>query len=52
VKPSFCIAAADRFSNWKHPGPHTIQSVASNGLFLSVVSSNEKSTVRETVIIR
>ncbi|MBV8685522.1 MAG: hypothetical protein JOZ90_16655 [Alphaproteobacteria bacterium] len=51
IEPSFCIAAADKFLDWKHPGPHAAQSVASTGRFLSVVTSNPLSTVVETVRI-
>ena len=47
VNPTFCVAAADLIRNWKHPGPETIQTVASHGLFLQVVTSAERSEVRE-----
>lgn len=49
VRPNLCLAAADRFSKWKHPGPHAIQSVASRGLFLQVVTSQTPSTAWESV---
>lgn len=51
VQPVLCLAAADRFSNWKHPGPHAIQSVASQGLFLQVVTSNTPSEVVERAAV-
>lgn len=51
IQPSFCIASADRFSNWRHPGTSVVQSVASMGRFLSVVTSNVESEVTETIIV-
>jgi len=51
VGPELCIAAADRFSTWKHPGPHAIQSVSSRGRFLHVVTAKAPSIVREHVEI-
>lgn len=51
IQPSFCIASADRFSNWRHPGTSVVQSVASTGRFLSVVTSNVESEVTETIIV-
>ncbi|WP_143010772.1 hypothetical protein [Cupriavidus necator] len=51
IQPSFCIASADRFSNWLHPGTSVVQSVASTGRFLSVVTSDVESEVAETTIV-
>lgn len=51
IRPSFCVAPADRFSSWRHPGTAVIQSVASSGRFLSVVTSNVESEVTETIIV-
>lgn len=51
IQPNFCIASADRFSNWRHPGTSVVQSVASSGRFLSVVTANIESEVTERIII-
>lgn len=51
IQPDFCIAPADRFSNWRHPGTSVVQSVASTGRFLSVVASDINSEVVETVLV-
>lgn len=51
IRPSFCVAAADRFSSWRHPGTAVVQSVASTGRFLSVVTSNVESEVTETIVM-
>lgn len=51
IQPSFCIASADRYSNWRHPGTSVIQSVASTGQFLSVVTSNVESEVTEWIFV-
>ena len=51
IDPKFCIASADRYKNWKHPGSHVVQSIASEGLFLQVVTSQLPSRVEEIVLI-
>jgi len=51
VPANFFIAAADRFSNWSHPGPGVQQSIASKGRFVSVVTSNRNSAVAEYVFV-
>lgn len=51
IRPSFCVAPADRYSSWRHPGTAVIQSVASSGRFLSVVTSDVESEVTETIIV-
>ena len=48
----FYVAAADKYANWKHPGPFSIQSVASKGRFVNVVTSSKLSGVVENVRIR
>lgn len=45
------VAAADTYSKWRHPGSKIMQCVASMGRFLSVVTSNTKSEVEETVLV-
>lgn len=51
IGASFFVAAADKYSNWKHPGPKTVQAVADLGRFVSNVTSASVSEVVETVTI-
>jgi hypothetical protein len=51
IEPSFCIASADQFSNWRHPGTAAAQAVSSTGRFLSVVTADIMSKVWERVEI-
>jgi hypothetical protein len=51
VAPTFCVAAADRYSNWRHPGSKVVQGVASLGLPLQVVTSSPLSEMEEWAII-
>jgi hypothetical protein len=51
IDPHFCIAAADAYSTWKHPGPRTVQGVCSRGASIHVVTSDTRSTAREYVKI-
>ena len=46
--PRVCVAAADRFSNWNHPGSRTVQSVCSHPAVMHVVTSS-RSTYSEEV---
>lgn len=45
----FCIAAADKYQKWRHPGTAVVQAVASEGRFLSVVTAAEVSQVTELI---
>ncbi|MGE3702814.1 MAG: MBL fold metallo-hydrolase [Hyphomicrobiaceae bacterium] len=45
------IAAADRFSTWKHPGPYTIQAVCSVPAVLQVVTSKQASRAFEEALL-
>ena len=48
--PAFlCIAAADRFHKWRHPGTGVVQAVASEGRLLCVVTAAAVSQVIEMV---
>lgn len=47
VNPKLCVAAADRFSNWRHPGAHVVQTVCSHPALLQVVTSKQLSRVWE-----
>lgn len=49
VQPRFCVAAADRYSTWRHPGSAVVQEIASNGRFVSVVTSDVRSVFQELV---
>jgi len=51
VNPRLCLAAADSFSTWKHPGPRTVQNVCGRGAWLQVVTSDTRSTTREVATI-
>jgi hypothetical protein len=50
INPTFCIAAADQYGSWKHPGPHAIQSVCSHPALLHVVTSSERSRTVEIAL--
>jgi hypothetical protein len=51
IDPHFFIASADKYSNWRHPGTGVVQTVASMGRFLSVVTSDERSRVTEVAVL-
>jgi hypothetical protein len=51
VAPTICVAAADRYSNWRHPGSKVVQGVASQGLPLQVVTSSPLSEMEEWATI-
>lgn len=52
IEPVHFVAAADRFSKWRHPGTGVLQAVASHGRFLSVVTSQSASEVTEVARLR
>jgi hypothetical protein len=47
IRPEACVASADRYSNWKHPGPHTVQAICSQPAHLQVVTSKPPSLAIE-----
>lgn len=49
VMPDICVAVADRYSKWKHPGPNTVQAVCSHPSMLHVVTSAPLSRMMEIV---
>lgn len=51
IKPAACVAAADRFAKWRHPGSAVVQAVASAGKWLIVVTSAPVTAVSEHVAI-
>lgn len=51
IAPSLCIAAADKFHKWRHPGTAVVQAVASEGHFLCVVTASKLSRVLEVASI-
>jgi len=38
-RPVFCVAAADRFGKWNHPGADVVQAVSSHSVVLQTVTS-------------
>lgn len=51
IKPLVCVAAADSYATWKHPGPHTVQAVCSLPAVLQVVTSKVRSRAQEWAIL-
>lgn len=49
INPLICVAAADRYKTWQHPGSHTIQAVCSHPAIAHVVTSDACSAVFEEV---
>lgn len=47
IRPELCVAAADNYSTWNHPGSRVVQAVASAGIHLAVVTSDPRSTLTE-----
>lgn len=47
IEPRLCVAAADSFGKWRHPGTTVVQAIASRGRFLSLVTSAQASEVVE-----
>ncbi|TBY07343.1 hypothetical protein [Rhizobium laguerreae] len=52
IEPNHFVAAADKFSKWRHPGTGVLQAVASHGRFISVVTSQSASEVIEVALLR
>lgn len=52
VKPTWCVVAADKIGNWRHPGTSVVQSVASRGVLLLVATADERSAIGETLFIK
>ncbi|MDX1039146.1 hypothetical protein GOL69_17970 [Sinorhizobium medicae] len=52
IEPLHFVAAADKFSKWRHPSTGVLQAVASHGRFLSVVTSESASEVAESALLR
>lgn len=49
VQPEYLVAAADKFSKWRHPGTGVVQAAASSGRTVSTVTSSEASRVEEVL---
>ncbi len=49
ISPRLTMAAADKYSKWRHPGAHVVQSVCSHGSAVHVVTSKLPSQLREYV---
>ena len=52
IRPRLTVAAADKYSTWRHPGAHVVQSVCSHGSAVHVVTSKLPSSLREYVKLR
>lgn len=48
TQPRICVAAADSFGKWRHPGSGVVQSLASFGNTVHTVTSAEMSLVHES----
>lgn len=51
IRPLLCVAAADRYHKWRHPGTAVVQAVASEGRLLCVVTAADVSRVWERIEI-
>ncbi|MGA2637072.1 MBL fold metallo-hydrolase [Methylocella sp.] len=49
VKPSWCVASADRFSTWRHPGSGIMHLMASRSIPMALVTSSNASEFAEVV---
>ncbi|WP_245423898.1 hypothetical protein [Rhizobium sp. M1] len=49
ISPRLTMAAADRYSKWRHPGAYVVQSICSHGSAVHVVTSKLPSLLREYV---
>jgi len=47
LKPGLCLVNADSYSNWRHPATSVVQAVASSGAACHVVTSDERSGLRQ-----
>lgn len=47
INPSLAVVAADRNKTWRHPGSSVVQAVASRGVPMRVVTSDERSTLSQ-----
>jgi hypothetical protein len=48
-EPTLCVASADRFSTWRHPGTRILQRLASRGIPMVLVTSGKESEFAEVV---
>jgi glyoxylase-like metal-dependent hydrolase (beta-lactamase superfamily II) len=51
IHPSLCVAAADKFRNWQHPGSSVVQSVVSSGSAFCLTTSQLPSELREYALL-
>lgn len=49
--PRVCVAAADRFSNWNHPGSRAVQAVCSHPAVMHVVTSSPSTRAEEVAAL-
>ncbi|RAK63310.1 MBL fold metallo-hydrolase [Phenylobacterium kunshanense] len=52
IRPMVCIAAADAFSTWQHPGARVIQAANSRGIPLWVTTGSPRSRTWEAAVSR
>jgi hypothetical protein len=53
ANPRFCVVAADfMFDSWQHPGAKVVQSVASHGSHLFMVTSKPVTDLHERIVFR
>jgi hypothetical protein len=51
VNPTYCVTAAAKFKDWRHPGTSVVQSVASRGIPLLVATADDRSAIDERFYI-
>jgi glyoxylase-like metal-dependent hydrolase (beta-lactamase superfamily II) len=51
IRPEICVASADDYSNWKHPGPHTVHTICSQPAVIHVVTSAAESVALEIALL-
>jgi len=49
VEPVHCVASADRYSTWRHPGSRVMQIVASRGIPMKLVTSSTVTELTEEI---
>lgn len=49
INPVLSVAAAEKYSNWRHPSAHIVQAICSHGSAIHVVTSKPPSQLRDYV---
>lgn len=50
IEPVHCVASADRYSTWRHPGSRVMQIVASRGIPMKLVTSSTITELTEEIL--